>query len=49
VAGRALFFWLAPWQVVGQAGNLPGKSNPRFVVINLPISRARAKRLYEKL
>ena len=34
---------------MGKAEVLPGKTNPRFVVTNLPISRAGAKYLYEKL
>jgi hypothetical protein len=34
---------------VGKAEVLPGKANPRFVVTNLPTSRAGAKRLYETL
>jgi len=35
--------------VVGKAEYLPNKANPRFVVTNLPIRQAGAKRLYEKL
>lgn len=41
--------WSCERRVVGKAEYLPGKANPRFVVTNLPISRAGAKRLYEKL
>jgi hypothetical protein len=41
--------WSCERRVVGKAEVLPGKTNPRFVVTNLPISRAKAKRLYEKL
>ena len=41
--------WSCARRVVGKAEVLPGKANPRFVVTNLPVSRAGAKRLYEKL
>lgn len=41
--------WSCERRVVGKAEVLPGKANPRFVVTNLPINRAGAKRLYEKL
>ena len=41
--------WSCERRVVGKAEVLPGKTNPRFVVTNLPISRAGARRLYEKL
>jgi hypothetical protein len=41
--------WSCERRVVGKAEQLPGKANPRFVVTNLPIRRAGAKRLYEKL
>jgi len=41
--------WSCERRVVGKAEVLPGKANPRFVVTNLPRSRAGAKRLYEKL
>jgi hypothetical protein len=41
--------WSCERRVVGKAEVLPGKINPRFVVTNLPISRAGAKRLYEQL
>lgn len=41
--------WSRERRVVGKAEYLPNKANPRFVVTNLPISRAGAKRLYEKL
>jgi len=41
--------WSCERRVVGKAEVLPGKTNPRFVVTNLPKSRASAKRLYEKL
>jgi len=41
--------WSCERRVVGKAEVLPGKDNPRFVVTNLPPSRAGAKRLYEKL
>lgn len=41
--------WSAERRVVGKAEYLPNKANPRFVVTNLPVSRAGAKRLYEKL
>jgi hypothetical protein len=38
--------WSCERRVVGKAEVLPGKTNPRFVVTNLPESRAGAKRLY---
>jgi len=41
--------WSCERRVIGKAEVLPGKANPRCVVTNLPISRAGAKRLYEKL
>jgi len=41
--------WSAERRVVGKAEYLPNKPNPRFVVTNLPVSRAGAKRLYEQL
>lgn len=41
--------WSCERRVVGKAEYLPGKANPRFVVTNLPTSRAGAQRLYEKL
>lgn len=41
--------WSCERRVVGKAEYLPNKANPRFVVTNLPKSRAGAKRLYEKL
>jgi hypothetical protein len=41
--------WSCERRVVGKAEVLPGKDNPRFVVTNLPLTRAGAKRLYEKL
>ena len=41
--------WSTERRVVGKAEYLPNKPNPRFVVTNLPIHRAGAKRLYEKL
>ena len=41
--------WSCERRVVGKAEVLPGKVNPRFVVTNLPVSRAGARRLYEKL
>jgi hypothetical protein len=41
--------WSCERRVVGKAEYLPNKANPRFVVTNLPISRAGAKRLYERL
>jgi hypothetical protein len=41
--------WSCERRVVGKAEVLPGKANPRFVVTNLPHSRAGAQRLYEKL
>jgi hypothetical protein len=41
--------WSCERRVVGKAEVLPGKTNPRFVVTNLPEHRAGAKRLYEKL
>jgi hypothetical protein len=41
--------WSCERRVVGKAEYLPNKANPRFVVTNLPKSRAAAKRLYERL
>jgi len=41
--------WSTERRVVGKAEVLPGKANPRFVVTNLPVNRAGAKRLYEQL
>ena len=41
--------WSCERRVVGKAEVLPGKDNPRFVVTNLPESRAGAKPLYEQL
>ncbi len=41
--------WSCSRRVVGKAEHLSKGSNPRFVVTNLPPSRAAAKRLYEKL
>lgn len=41
--------WSCERRVVGKAEYLPGKANPRFVVTNLPVRRAGAQHLYEKL
>ncbi len=41
--------WSRERRVVGKAEYLPGKPNPRFVVTNLAIRRAGARRLYEQL
>lgn len=41
--------WSCERRVVGKAEYLPNKANPRFVVTNLPIGRAGARRLYEDL
>jgi hypothetical protein len=41
--------WSCERRVVGKAEVLPGKANPRFVVTNLPASRADARCLYEDL
>ena len=41
--------WSCERRVVGKAEVLPGKENPRFVVTNLAVSRAGARRLYEQL
>lgn len=41
--------WSCERRVIGKAEVLPGKTNPRFVVTNLALSRAGAKHLYEKL
>ena len=41
--------WAQERRVAGKAEVLPGKGNPRFVVTNLPIKRAGARRLYEQL
>jgi len=41
--------WSRVRRVVGKAEHLSKGANPRFVVTNLPLARAGAKRLYEKL
>ena len=41
--------WSRSRRVVGKAEHLSKGANPRFIVTNLPPSRAGAKRLYEKL
>jgi hypothetical protein len=41
--------WSRERRVIAKAEYLPGKANPRFVVTNLPKSRAGARQLYEKL
>ena len=41
--------WSRARRVVGKAEHLAKGANPRFVVTNLPPSRAGARRLYEKL
>jgi hypothetical protein len=41
--------WSCERRVVGKAEQLSNKANPRFVVTNLPIERAGAQRLYERL
>jgi len=41
--------WSRERRVVGKAEYLPNKANPRFVVTNLPTSRADARQLYEEL
>ena len=41
--------WSRSRRVVGKAEHLAKGANPRFIVTNLPPSRAGAKRLYEKL
>jgi len=41
--------WSRERRVIAKAEYLPGKANPRFVVTNLPKSRAGAKSLYEKI
>ncbi len=41
--------WSCERRVVGKAEYLPGKANPRFIVTNLPITRANARALYEAL
>lgn len=41
--------WSCSRRVVGKAEYLPKGPNPRFVVTNLPIRRAGARRLYEQL
>ena len=40
--------WSRERRVVGKAEQLPGKSNPRFVVTSLPPERIRASTLYKK-
>ena len=41
--------WSRSRRVIGKAEHLAKGSNPRFVVTNLPLHRAGARRLYEKL
>lgn len=41
--------WSRSRRVVGKAEHLAKGPNPRFIVTSLPLSRAGAKRLYEKL
>jgi len=41
--------WSCERRVVAKAEHLPGKSNPRFVVTNLPINRAGAECLYTQM
>ena len=41
--------WSRERRVVGKAEYLPNKANPRFVVTNLSLRQASAKRLYEQL
>ena len=41
--------WSRERRVIGKAEYLPGKANPRFVVTNLTVREASAKRLYETL
>ncbi len=41
--------WSRERRVIGKAEYLPGKANPRFVVTNLGVREASAKRLYEQL
>ena len=41
--------WSCARRVVGKAEYLLGKANPRFVVTNLGLARAGARRLYETL
>jgi hypothetical protein len=41
--------WSRERRVIGKAEYLPNKANPRFVVTNLNVREAAAKRLYEPL
>jgi hypothetical protein len=41
--------WKKARRVVGKAEHIPGRSNPRFIVTNLPENRWNARKLYEKL
>ena len=46
---RTLTSWSAERRVVGKAEQLPGKSNPRFVVTSFDAERWPARALYEEL
>jgi hypothetical protein len=46
---RTLKSWSRKRRVVGKAEQLPGKSNPRFVVTSLPRKQIVARELYEDL
>jgi hypothetical protein len=46
---RTLKSWSRKRRVVGKAEQLPGKSNPRFVVTSMPRKRIAARELYEDL
>ncbi len=46
---QTLKSWARQRRVVGKAEQLPGKSNPRFVVTSLPSERIEAAALYEQL
>jgi len=44
---RTLNSWARERRVVAKAEQLPGKSNPRFVVTSLPVEKIDARSLYE--
>ena len=46
---KTLKTWSRPRRVVAKAEQIPGKSNPRFVVTSIARSEVKAQELYEKL
>jgi hypothetical protein len=44
---RTLDSWSGERRVVGKAEQLPGKSNPRFIVTSFPVEKIDARALYE--